>query len=89
MAKKLTGFGPNCAGGQAPWNDGRMAQKVGQPGQPHYLCTLCQREFAMVNGRIPQHVYELKLTNVAVGDKVPNSQANLAARAFNRTRGKA
>lgn len=90
MPKKLTGYGPNCAGGAAPFNDGRYIQKSGQPGAPSYTCVLCQRVVNLkADGTVKPHVWERKLENVKVGDRVSNSQANLARRAFERTRGKA
>lgn len=52
------------------------------------LCPKCRRDVPLVHekNRLSAHVWEPKETNIEVGDKSTNSQANRAMRAFERNR---
>ena len=87
MSKSTIGFGAGCAGGQSPFNSGAYVHRSGSPGDPTLTCKFCGRVVTRrKDGSIRRHVSEPKLTNIEVGDRVSNSQGNLARRAFERVR---
>lgn len=81
--KSGVGFQDRCAAGEHPFN--QRAYMLKGDG----TCSLCGRRPGLTAaGLVKRHVWSLKLTNIDVGDTSSNSQANRAARAFERTRGK-
>ena len=86
MPKKISGvLGTLCAGGEPPFNSGRYLVKGDHEGQ--VKCMFCLRHVRRrKDGRVLRHPWQLKDPNVKPGDTSTNALANLAARAFERTR---
>ena len=83
MSRKAgIGFGDRCAAGEPPFN--QRAYMLKGDGQ----CTVCGRWPGLTQkGLVKRHVYQPKETNIDVGDRSTNSQANRAMRAVERMRG--
>ena len=81
-----TGTGKWCANGSLTFKDEDTDwSPAGFPGK--VVCLICHRDVRVrKDGRIAKHVWQPVNPNVDVGDTSTNSQANRAARAFERTR---